>query len=168
MTYQPGPELDTLIAERVMGWTKSIPVGHLWDGSEVDHDGALYVSADPEVGAFATAWRPSTNIAHAWEVFRRLGDLAATFRCGDGYAIVQFAEGAGHGVGSKCDPPYPNPDQADEDDHDYGSWSCHFHVGLMGEGPTYPPGWTHGAVFCARADTAEMAICLAALKAVGA
>lgn len=46
-----GRELDTLIAEKVMGWT-SIADGH--------------------VVPYKGPWSPSTNIAHAWEVVEKV------------------------------------------------------------------------------------------------
>ncbi len=47
-----GPELDRIVAERVMGLT---------DASDDDY----------------RAWQPSTNIAHAWEVVERLRPTGA-------------------------------------------------------------------------------------------
>ena len=49
-----GPELDRLIAEKVMGW----PADE-WHQSCND----------------CTKWSPSTNIAHAWEVVEKLRNI---------------------------------------------------------------------------------------------
>lgn len=69
-----GPELDSLIAERVMGWTSK---DDHWYGDGADDIGsagnedgfpALRVSKGP----YRAYWHPSTNIAHAWEVVQRM------------------------------------------------------------------------------------------------
>ena len=54
---EPGPELDALVAEKVMGWGRS--ERSWW----VTHKGA----------ELCYSWSPSTNIAHAWEVVERFG-----------------------------------------------------------------------------------------------
>jgi hypothetical protein len=150
-----GPELDRLVAEKVMGWSLDDTMA----GIPPYFDGVT-------MGYYTHEWEPSANIAHAMEVYLKLGHLAGDFRSGDGYAYLVYADSADHSTRKGCDPPYPVPDQADDDDKDYGCWSCHFHVGILGEGPEYPAGWEHGKCFCARADTAALAICRAALKAV--
>ena len=105
---QPGPELDRLVAEKVMGWKKWSTTGdHLWTAAD-----SRVRSLRPED---AWAFNPSTNIAHAWEVVEKLIDKDPN-------------------IGIDCD----------------GNWACSL--------------WNH----VARADTAPHAICLAALKAVGA
>jgi len=65
-----GPELDALVAERVMGWG-------LWDGPGypegrsglylIGAEGQVYKTSPPD-----GSWSPSTNIAPAWEVVERL------------------------------------------------------------------------------------------------
>lgn len=59
-----GPELDRLIAEKVMGWTFEAELGNYWleDGTDV---------CRVLIGGHEY-WRPSTNIAHAWEVVEHL------------------------------------------------------------------------------------------------
>lgn len=59
---KPGPELDALIAKKVMGWTlgKSDDHYYLMDGRHIDR----------RVG---TGWSPSTNITHAFEVVEKVG-----------------------------------------------------------------------------------------------
>lgn len=111
-TIPDGPELDMLIAEKVMGWRG--------EGLKAAEVGIL--------------WCPSTHIAHAWEVMSKLtrhqnGDREAT-------TLVAFALEELNGT-----PP----------------WLCRFE-------PV-------GDVFAcaeARGETAPLAICRAALKAVGA
>lgn len=82
-----GPELDRLVAERVMGYS----LYHYDKGDRGDDYWALldrdacamvysprpgqYITEFPsEVAAFVW-WQPSTNIAHAWEVVERLREL---------------------------------------------------------------------------------------------
>jgi hypothetical protein len=52
-----GPELDRLIAERVMGWKYDPEFGLLNGEQFMEINGS---------------WSPSTNIAHAWEVMEQL------------------------------------------------------------------------------------------------
>lgn len=69
-----GAEMDRLVAEHVMGWTaqdlceskeeKEAGLScYTWDGSAHFVDGM-------------DAFRPSTNIAHAWEVIARMQELS--------------------------------------------------------------------------------------------
>lgn len=70
MTLQAGPELDRLVAERVMGWTAEeiggsltgFTNGRIISASRSEH------RADGRVITF----HPSENIAHAWEVVEHL------------------------------------------------------------------------------------------------
>lgn len=54
-----GPEMDRLVAEKVMGWELC------------EHNGLLW-KEEPESWGDQTPWTPSTNIAHAWEVVESL------------------------------------------------------------------------------------------------
>ena len=58
---KPGPELDALVAEKVMGWTRSLD--GLWHGQS---------GRTMRIGRFAASvpyvWSPSTNISDAWQV----------------------------------------------------------------------------------------------------
>ena len=89
---KPGPELDRLVAERVMGWTRGIPGDpEGW----ADVDGCATGWVDISTGARASGprsrrwrswawtippsgyedlggWMPSTNILPAWKVVGRL------------------------------------------------------------------------------------------------
>lgn len=66
-SMEPGPELDALIAEKVMGWKKE---SYRWMCDSVyvhtvhneDH-GTYYEECMP--------WRPSELISHAWEVVEK-------------------------------------------------------------------------------------------------
>ena len=66
MTMKPGPELDALVAEKVMGWTAV----YLSDGVNTWLDDGVntgrMISGD-------YPWSPSTSIADAWEVVEKLG-----------------------------------------------------------------------------------------------
>ena len=70
---EPGPELDALVAERVMGWKR------LEDGiKKMDPKNKVVLYTDDEFGVLPSCypgprWSPSTNIAHAWEVVERFG-----------------------------------------------------------------------------------------------
>jgi hypothetical protein len=115
-----GRELDALIAEQVMGWTKrSIPdeiVGPEW-----------YWCSEAGPKQLVSSWRPSTEIHWAWMVVERLRGQ----HC--------------------CTKLYS--------DHGY-VWECtlikEFDDPHAGEQPLF-----------GQAETAPLAICLAALKAVG-
>lgn len=81
-----GPELDRLVAERVMGWESC--VGGLQAKGSKD---PAYYRVNGKERSHAS-WSPSTNIAHAWEVVTRLGQLGAVVS-----VIV-------HPIGSKLKP----------------------------------------------------------------
>ena len=76
LNMEPGPELDRLVAERVMGWkrtTKGAPSGcAYWK----DDDG--FVRANETPGG-SLNWNPSIDIAAAWEVIRRCNELGWAF-----------------------------------------------------------------------------------------
>lgn len=58
---QAGPELDRLVAEKVMGWTTD------------KTNGPWYTAA--LTFAAVRGWSPSTDIAAAWEVEERIAEL---------------------------------------------------------------------------------------------
>ncbi|RLG44476.1 MAG: hypothetical protein DRN81_04505 [Thermoproteota archaeon] len=66
LRLEPGPELDRLMAEEVMGWEE----GEDFDCSK---EGPLiyYPSRNRVLGR---KWSPSTDIAAAWEVIRKMLD----------------------------------------------------------------------------------------------
>lgn len=74
LKLEPGPELDRLVAERVMGWKRRVeeapPGCAYWD----DDKGHLRAFEDPggNLDRWYDPWRPSTDIAVAWEVLNRL------------------------------------------------------------------------------------------------
>ncbi len=76
-TLPPGPELDALVAEKVMGWTKqedgawtsprSLALSNYpWQNYEAIWDATRWPYGDDDHPE--EVWSPSTNIAHAFEV----------------------------------------------------------------------------------------------------
>mgnify|MGYP001199937778 CR=1 FL=1 len=126
-----GRELDALIAEKVMGWSSQAD-GLYWDTG--NHRtrlvlGSIIAKKRKEMGlenAQDFVFAPSTNIADAWEVVRKMG--------------MVLIENSGEAFG-----------KLDE-------WNVQF-VGHDKEGE---PHWVSES-----AETVELAICLAALKAKG-
>lgn len=69
-----GPEMDRLVAEKVMGWAIKRhyqPEGMIFHARE---DDAIFV--DGKMKWWANAWSPSTNIAHAWGVVEKMRQLS--------------------------------------------------------------------------------------------
>jgi hypothetical protein len=84
---QPGPELDRLVAEKVMGWTlyhydKDVAANCYYCLFDADGDAVVF---SPRPGVYVTEFKtaeeayarfaPSTNIAHAWEAAEKLKEL---------------------------------------------------------------------------------------------
>lgn len=70
-----GPRLDAWVAEYVMGWVRE--PGDVFSWAERDSGVATgwYIDEDPDYyacGENCRSWRPSTNIAAAWEVVEKL------------------------------------------------------------------------------------------------
>lgn len=107
-----GPEMDRLVAEKVMGWK----VSHLGRGrcETVNNSGVTYIRY----------WVPSSEISSAWEVVEHMNRKTGGFMVED--------------------------------------WGDKFFAGF---GPADPAGVRRKV---ATADTAPLAICRAALIAVGA
>jgi len=150
--YEPGPELDALVATEVMGW-------HEWIGN-ADYNGpfpmfapgdakdgwGLMVYLDERDDDVSKYWSPSTSIADAWEVICKMQEggwnITLQGNWHDDWTVSGFAG----------DPscPYKKPYDP-QDGHGYSQidtdddWADRF--GCM---------------------TAPHAICLAALRAVGA
>lgn len=71
-TLEAGPELDALVAEKVMGWTL-LTKAHGKLMGEVDKDGVLRMWCDgPAIKRNVLDWSPSREIAAAWEVVEKL------------------------------------------------------------------------------------------------
>lgn len=77
--HKPGPEFDALIAEKVMGWPVVVAESPEWR-QQLSSRGiqcVRFISDPAEVrkydgGKFVKNWRPSTDIAAAWEVWEEL------------------------------------------------------------------------------------------------
>jgi hypothetical protein len=65
----PGPELDRLVTERVMGWQWNPERRRPTTESLTSAEWAARMADD------TVRWSPSTSIAHAWEVVDRLTTL---------------------------------------------------------------------------------------------
>lgn len=63
----PGPELDRLVAEKVMGWTPYPNDPGFWQTGE----GAVFID-DPALTKRCGGWSPSTSITHAWRVLEAI------------------------------------------------------------------------------------------------
>ena len=67
-----GPELDALVAEKVMGWEKDCPeAAGWWEGSQYAVSNENGLPARGEDGD-ADRWRPSEDIGQAWEVVEKM------------------------------------------------------------------------------------------------
>lgn len=117
-----GRELDALVAEKVMGWTKATLHDEVsgpeqyWCSGKVAH-------------VLVDSWTPSAFIHYAWKVVEKLAK--------DGKHLALQAPGSTDM--NECYRTFPK-------------WTADFEFRLDSE---------------AEADTAPLAICLAALKAVG-
>lgn len=70
-SMEAGPEMDRLVAEKVMGIT--FAAGTDWElGDDGRVIGPVYAEERDAMGWHY--WSPSTNIAHAWEVVEKLKD----------------------------------------------------------------------------------------------
>jgi hypothetical protein len=137
---QPGPELDRLVAEKVMGWRRMTWIEQCsqsddyvceeYDSSMPDEwcslrEDGLWIAqhlVEERNGYYEGAWTPSADIKKAWEVVEKLK-----------------SEGWSYSV---SDHTLPHATK-------WTGW----HLAEFGD-------------FCDSAETAPHAICLAALKAV--
>jgi hypothetical protein len=78
---KPGRELDTLVAEKVMGWIpkKRWPDLLVWENIEGEDR-----AADEATERYSVyeGFRPSTDISDAWEVVEKLGIIPNSFYIG--------------------------------------------------------------------------------------
>lgn len=158
--WKPGPDLDALVAEKVMGWTPCEDDLHnlKWDthiplrtrhgivGEELWRDewGDPPTIKLPRSGP--KPWAPTTSIADAWEVVEKVWEGLP--KTGGGTFRFSLHRRDGDGLSARlglCEPPN-------------GDWVCEFAPDADGDWRTHAAG---------NSDTAPHAICLAALKAVG-
>jgi hypothetical protein len=141
-----GRELDALIAEKVMGWqeiTKSaaqLEVGQFYNRQ----DGIIIVEYRNRLREFA----PSTSIADAWLVVEKL--VKERHPCP--------IENKGEGLGFRLEINAESGWSTDQ---------CNVWTAVFPSTTPCPPHEEMHDDYKAEADTAPLAICLAALKAVG-
>ncbi len=68
----PGPRLNELMAEKVMGWYKERTLGYTWWRYENGDSG--YVDQPQTYREDPDYWDPSIDIACAWEIVQKLQD----------------------------------------------------------------------------------------------
>ena len=83
-TLPAGPELDRLIAEKVMGWDSYPALTGMASARRAILNGIPVMEAHPSCGT--VEFHPSTNIAHAWEVIE-----SPKFTDPDGYRRTYFS-----------------------------------------------------------------------------
>jgi len=82
LKLEAGPELDRLVAEKVIGWE---------EGKDFDCSGEGTLIHYPfRNRVLSKKWSPSTDIAAAWEVVRRVFELKPTL------GFVLFTDISGH------------------------------------------------------------------------
>lgn len=64
-----GPEMDRLMAEKVMGWKIHCRNTSLWVVADQEH------KILDEVKAAVDCWRPSRSIVHAFEVIEKMSNI---------------------------------------------------------------------------------------------
>lgn len=169
---KPGRELDALVAEKVFGWRLYNYDESRFAETERDYEDASYMDGwvweRDTITREAYQFKPSSSIADAWAIVDKFAPIVGDVSQADGFFSLIYGEGADHSRLPDCQP---GDIQADEDDNDLAPWSAHFHPGLSCMGSEAAKLWgdlENHRWYCARGETAEHAICLAALRAVGA
>lgn len=78
MDYKPGRELDALVAEKVMGWTKEPCIRYgMWKAEQTEHPGFRWTAPGESIKESYIKDRSypapySTDIAAAWQVVDKL------------------------------------------------------------------------------------------------
>lgn len=122
----PGRELDTLVAERVMGWTVNRADGRHWHTvGPTGRERGILIGCDCCADKYDRAFTPSQDIRDAWEVVEKLTTTTKQWFRFEQSSVTYCATFETSGTG-ECD----------------GEWTS-------------------------EAETAPLAICRAALKAVG-
>lgn len=88
LALQPGPALDRLVAERVMGWRVTI--------GETSHPGRVIAWPLPDHSGIC--FEPSTDIVAAWEVFLVVMDRLFSVRKRFFDALAEQARTEAHGM----------------------------------------------------------------------
>lgn len=88
---EAGPEMDRMIATKVMGWERGKDYGEFrWGRPFVDHSIEWWMDFDD------CPFSPSTNIAHAWEVVDKMGNIVL-FRGEDRWHCAEMSYDDGFG-----------------------------------------------------------------------
>lgn len=93
-----GPEMDRLVAEKVMGWTHGQTGADYcgWQGAK-SYPGERY---NRKNDAHYGIWNPSKEIAHAWEVLERMDTMTLRKLPGGSYACAYLRDDIlYHGLG---------------------------------------------------------------------
>jgi hypothetical protein len=104
----------------------------------------------------------SKDITAAWSIVEPMASIFGGHAAGDGWFYLQFAEHADHG---ESDREAPCDTSLRYRQSSTGDWSAHFHLNYVRPGSAFPSHWGNRDKFCARSETAALAICRAALKA---
>lgn len=135
---QPGPELDALIAEKVMGWKRI-------DADKREH--AYWQGEDGKVKAWISSFAPSQDIYTAWKVVERTKELGRY-----PFVFVQDRYLGGYSKGKWL--------------ASFGAWLGEYEDGPLGNDPEAMNYWDKPKNIVA-SDSVPHVICLAALKACG-
>lgn len=148
--------LDAWIAQDVLDWFESQlePVTEQWRLFRPNFLTTQPVSIPFYSKHMDVTWRDLVPTIAEW----------MQWRGADGFFHLVHAEWADHSIHDTC-KPVPDPDD-DNRDRDPLPWTAHIHVGLISSDGSTPEHWDHGDAFCARAETAQLAICKAVIKAV--
>ena len=161
-TLPAGADLDARVAESVMGEARPTHEhvhAHL---QPIASPGGNWLCIPRYENGDVCEWVPlpfSTAISAAWRLVEKLEPLVSRIQTADGFVHLASGHWADHGDCLPCE----TTDHVDGTDIDPRPWSFHVHLGLLSESPDIPAHWTHSQRFCARASTAPLAICLAAL-----
>jgi hypothetical protein len=109
---EAGPELDALVAEKVMGWPvigPNDPYSQYLDKGGVIYNGLA--QKFPKFGVIPSNWSPSTDIAAAWQVLEAMFqkayspnyDLPLVYRCAEGFWNCEVLIPGGNGLGTDPD-----------------------------------------------------------------
>jgi len=146
--FKPGRELDALIAEKVMGWRKANKYEercywHTKEGRKLDW---LYKSTGEYYECDCLFWNPSEDISAAWEVVEKIKTNYCKDKELQGYGFIL----------ETCTEGYSDLPQHE------GKYLAIFPKTVCS-----PPFEEMNRDCYAIADTASLAICLAALKIIG-
>jgi len=159
-----GQHLDAIVAESVMGEPRPTTEHDHVHIHPIASPGGNWLCIPCYEHGDNCEWVPlpfSTSISAAWRLVEKLEPLVSRFQSADGFVHLASGHWADHGDCLTCETPVED-EQADLDPL---PWSFHIHLGLLSTNPDIPAHWAHSQHFCARASTAPLAICLAALNA---